>query len=322
MFFRSCQDFQINMTEKLKKPPAIEETKQQITINDLIDFFDNFLKILSSSIDDILNYAQSNHIKDIKQYESIILKQINKRSTKKEINDFLNIAKNDLKDYKNLMEKKSYPNAIYHLQQSVEKTIKSMCFFLFVDFKPRSVGHDFSNIMLLLKKDGVLSDLLKEFIIRFENKLNKYFNYKIKIFGNTKIDLSNFWIDIDNKIFLRDFKKRMIEIFSENSAGVSFFLLMFLNFKKQIKETSDGGNKISLYNILYSSELFIFHMILSPHEDSTRYPNNDKSKMGPGDYTEKSQIVSFSNYISMELEEIIEHINKIILNVKSQVNII
>ena len=55
---------------KIKKLAAIEDTKQQITINDLIDFFDNFLKIISSSIDDILNYAQSNHIKDIKQYEN------------------------------------------------------------------------------------------------------------------------------------------------------------------------------------------------------------------------------------------------------------
>lgn len=89
---------------------------------------------------------------------------------------------------------------------------------------------------------------------------------------------------------------------------------MFFNFKKQIKETSNGNDKISLYNILYSSKLFIFHMILSPHEGSTRYPNNDKSKMAPGDYTEKSQIVSFSNNISIELEEIIEHIGKIILN--------
>lgn len=306
------------MTEKLKKPPAIEDTKQQITIND-----NDFLKILLSSIDDILNYAQSNHMEDIKQYESIILKQINQESTKKEINDFLNIAKNDLEDYKNLMEKKSYPNAIYHLQQSVEKTIKSMCFFIFVDFKPKSVGHDFSNIMPLFKKARVLSDLLKEFYITIENKLNKYFDDKIKIFGNTKIDLSNFRNEIDDKNFLRDFKKRMIKITSENSAGVPFFLSMFANFKNQIKETSDGADKISLYNnILYSSELFIFHMILSPHEDSTRYPNNDKSKMGPEDYTEKSQIVSFSNNISIELEEIIGHIDKMILNVRSQVNII
>ena len=311
------------MTEKLKKLAAIEDTKQQITINDLIDFFDNFLKILSSSIYDILNYAQSNHIKDIKQYENDILKQINQRSTKKEINDFLNIAKNDLKDYKNLMEKKSYPNAIYHLQQSVEKTIKSMCFFIFVDFKPKSIGHDFSKIMPLYKKDGVWSILLEEFIATLEKELNKYFECKIKIFGNKKIDLSNFWNDIGNKNFLRDFKKRMTEIPSENSAWVSFFLFMFANFKNQIKETSDGYDKISLLNnIIYSSELSIFHMILSPHEDSTRYPNNDKSKMGPGDYTEKSWIVSSSNYISMELEEIIEHINKIILNAKFRVNII
>ena len=316
MFLKSCQDFQINMTEKLKKPPAIEDNKQQITINDLTDFFNNYLKILSSSANDTLNYAQSNHMEDIKQYESIILKQINQESTKKEINDFLNIAKNDLEDYKNLMEKKSYPNAIYHLQQSVEKTIKSMCFFIFVDFKPKSVGHDFSNIMPLFKKAGVLSDLLKEFYITIENKLNKYFDDKIKIFGNTKIDLSNFWNEIDNKNFLRDFKKQMIKTFSENSAGTLFFLSMFLNFKKQIKEKSDGDDKIGL-NILYSSELFIFHMILSPHEDSTRYPNNDKSKMGPEGYTEKSQIVSFSNNISIELEEIIGHIDKMVLNIQT-----
>ena len=320
MFLKSCQDFQINMTEKLKKLPAIEDNKQQITINDLTDFFNNYLKILSSSADDTLNYAQSNRIKDIKQYESVMLKQINKRSTKKEIKDFLNIAKDDLKDYKNLMEKKSYPNAIYHLQQSVEKTIKSMCFFIFVDFKPKSVGHDFSNIMPLFKKAGVLSDLLKEFYITIENKLNKYFDDKIKIFGNTKIDLSNFWNEIDNKNFLRDFKKRMIKISSENSAGVLFFLLMFANFKSRIKEISNGSEKFKFNNILYASEIFIFHMILSPHEESTRYPNSDNSdnsKIEPKDYTEKSSIVSFSNNISIELEEIIGHIDKMVLNIQT-----
>lgn len=297
--------------KKLKTSIAIENTKQQIAINDLIDFFNDFLEIISSSIGDVLNYAQSNRIKDIKQYEGFILKAINKKSSKKEIKGFLNIAKNDLKDYKNLINEKSYSSAIYHLQQSVEKTIKALCFFIFIDFKPKSIGHDFSKIMPLFKKDGVLSDILKDFFIRLDDKLNNL-NSKSKIFGNEKIDLSNFWNGIDNKVFLKNFKERMIIMFSDkNNLANYFFLLMFLTFKSRIKEISNRSEKFNL-NILYASEIYIFHMILSPHEESTRYPNNDKSKMGPEDYNEKSSIVSFSNNIFLELKEIIKHIDKMI----------
>jgi HEPN domain-containing protein len=297
-----------------------QETKEieQPTIKEFSDSLSNFFEIISSATDEALNIFQTKHTDYLKQYGEAIKKQINSKRIIKEINDFLNLAKNDLNAYKTLIKEKNYHNAIYHLQQSIEKTIKALLFFIIVDFNPKKIGHDFSNIMPLFKKNKLLSGFMKEFIVILEEKLN-IFNSKskLKLFGNTKIDLSNFWNNIDDKIFLRDFKEKMICIFShENNSGIIFFISMFLIFKNHIKNISNTKNEVSLNNIFYSSELYIFHMILSPHEESTRYPKSNKNKMGPEDYTEKTSIFDFSNNISIESEEIIEHINKMILNIK------
>ena len=258
---------------------------EQISLEDVLNFFDKFFVILSSTINDVLNNFRSNHIEYIKQYESSIQKQIKNESIRKEINSFLSLAKDDLQDFKILINEKSYHNAIYHLQQSAEKTIKVLHFFIIVDFKPKKdIGHDFSKIIPLLKKNVLISDFLKESIIELESRLNMFPDGNIKLFGNKKIDLSNFWNDIDEERFLKDFKKRMINIFANNDFGIGFALiLIFLRLRSQIRDMSNNKGT-DLNNILYSSELYIFNMILSPHEELTRYPSGNSSKMNPKDY--------------------------------------
>lgn len=111
-----------------------------------------------------------------------------------EFESFFNISKKDLEASKVLYEKKLYPQAIFHLQQSIEKSAKS--FFVMIGIANtqdliNKIGHNpIKVINLLIKKEKEIQEN-REILIKEIPELKDSYLYKEEENKISELDLKS-----------------------------------------------------------------------------------------------------------------------------------
>ncbi|RZD16696.1 MAG: HEPN domain-containing protein [Candidatus Acididesulfobacter guangdongensis] len=281
-----------NDSPVIKEQPEIfksilEESKGIDAYNEINKLIN--LDNIGSIIDDIsINYSD-----ETKEYNKGIQKRLNNNLLINNINDCLKDAKIDLRAYNALFKDANYSRAIFNLQQAAEKTIKALCFIMFDKFEPLKIGHSPLTIFnFYFKKEKLFSEMLNIIIKKADAQL--------------KTDMLDVLSKIYDKNYQKDFNINIIKIFlikdDYNMAGLIIKLLQ--NIKQKFL-----NNDHNLNNIFFSSELMIFNLIVSPHENCSRYSGQ---KIKPENYTFESKIVGYSSGIALELGNIINYIDKLV----------
>ncbi len=217
---------------------------------------------------------------------------------------FLDIAKQDLEASKILYERKLYPQAVFFLQQSIEKAVK-FAFFSVSSLTPEEfgikIGHDTSilptfmcneieKVVDLFKKaskklpelEGIdLFIKLYERILmigRDNNLSPQTLKEPLKRFDFTIEEINDFIKtaqNLNNSIFQTD--KEMLDNMREE------FIEAIIKLNKSIKdENSDQITKEDIDEIITKVyrlvipflTLFLFSILLNPHTVKSRYPTD------------------------------------------------
>lgn len=222
------------------------------------------------------------------------------------LKEYLQIAERDLKDYQILFSNGSYANAVYHLEQSIEKIAKIFYFIISDNPDPKKIGHKSLKVYIKLLEENE-----EFFSFIFDNKLNDGINLlkdfvndnkKEKIaqlsFSELKTIKEN--IELFKKDITSEFKK-ILDLFSNNKGLES-------NFIGKIEINKNYSKFIITYMINFFL-IYLFSIIIWPHESLTRYPDY---QVKPSDYILGFGIVDFSSYMSTEMQAIINWIEEVI----------
>ncbi|MHB1664805.1 MAG: HEPN domain-containing protein [bacterium] len=316
----------IEFLEKAKKTIVViknindnsqEETLQIKTlVIDKIQIFIYLLKSIKQFKKAIDNFY-SNNKKEFEQIGNTIEKRTYDKHVAEKMSIFLEYAKDDLISYHILFKKGQYANAIFHLQQSAEKALKSLSYAV-LEYNAKDASHNPVNIIKeLSNKYTFISKMpkLSEFV-QLENKLLKDMKSMQK---KLKTAIKN--IKPEQKIPLEivkmfsDFSFLNDDIYNNTKNFISiittFSYLEFLKTKAHDIYAKNGLNFMIL---------FFFAALLLPHETQTRYPKEFTDKLVPYDYTDNNYIVKMSKDISKRIKEEINWIDKMINESKSKAN--
>jgi HEPN domain-containing protein len=219
------------------------------------------------------------------------------RKTAKLSLKWLSVAKSDLKSAAILYHKKLWSQAIYSLQQSVEKSCKSIALYCKLVKKNemwRSIGHDsykfYALLIRRLKADVVLHKnwLTKENYEKYYKMYEDQEKLFLAIGKNPKkleiAKLNETWIVATLKMY-------------ENNGKTYFdaMCLPLLSDISNLKGIRDLPNYSASFMFMYFSKLLSLAQILTglaiityPHEAYSRYPGKE---MNPKSYNESTGIV-------------------------------
>lgn len=260
--------------------------------------------------------------------------EINNETKEIKANSFIKAGEDDLKSAKILYNSKIFPNAIYHLQQSVEKFVKGyMIDFIGLTNKEiKNINHDSPKafIKLIKKMDKILtislvfaknynvldnqtSDILinnVQNINMFDNLFNKNKGYiakmdcfEIRRFINTASKINDsFDLSKSNEIserIIEDIKSLKNELIATEISE---------NNKTTMNEAIDVIDTILInFDISKFAEssklsvLYILSLLTYPHATLARYPNQI---LPPEKYDENLGIVQCFDEIIEILEKI------------------
>ena len=235
---------------------------------------------------------------------------------------FLKATKGDLEAINILYNKKIYNLAVYHLQQSIEKTIKAYILWsgkikpidlLSNDGKAR--GHDGLKLILRMLNEsmneyeklknelGITEEIIPRELKKELHKANREAKDKDHSAGTFHIEELRNWLSFTNNLVIRIVKsdaEKSKEILI-SSLGKNTVLdseeerKLELQMKKLenqiINGTSRALNLLILGNIMFS------------HESSTRYPGKE-GELSPEKYLpENMELVRYT----LEIKEYVEH---------------
>ena len=241
-------------------------------------------------------------------------------NTDRIVDGLIRNAEIDFKDSNLLYKNGSYSNAVYHLQQAIEKLVKACALFFFpLNYSSiRKTSHNSPEIYLKLLTDPRLNKLLRKvgnLIPEIDLKPLDKLDQTIKNIKRTetKVELAkmpatvlNNILDVCDKIMAIDVKSKGPDVLKEQY-GNSFdhYLkealtlltpnnpdlesqISGLNLKKLVE-----GNTNFIYDWLNEFittiiPLYLLGLIVYPHESFTRYPGE---LMNPQDYNENFGIV-------------------------------
>ena len=208
----------------------------------------------------------------------------------KKAKEFLEISEQDLKSSEILFKNGIYPNAVFFLQQSVEKWAKFffLCGEYSFDELKKKTRHDISE---------KYKETIEKFIPLFEilDMPNHY-----KFFDNLKSDdptlefeeTINKIIDLVNKVDVFEFKP--VNLTKEKKKGLKRLIkkqVKPLIFKKiatySFKVISENIEDYVKFSLLVVSN-FCLNLILQPHVTSSRYPDKESN---PSKYSESHPLL-------------------------------
>ena len=210
------------------------------------------------------------------------------------LKEYLQIAERDLKDYEILFNNGSYANAIYHLEQSIEKIAKIFHFIFSDNPVQKEIGHKSLKVYVKLLEEN--EEFFNPII---DNKLNNTINsLKDLVNDNKKEKIAQLSFSELKPI------KENIELFKKNILSEFNVILDLLsnhkgtepNFIDKI-ETNENDIKFIISYVINFFSIYLFSVIIWPHESLTRYPDY---KVKSSDYIPGFGIVDFSSYISTE----------------------
>jgi hypothetical protein len=243
---------------------------------------------------------------------------------------FLECTKRDMDASKLLYRKKDYPNAIYHLQQAIEKLAKAY-FMLFPSFsysEIRQISHTTPVVFLqivgknwvksliiglkgLLPSDGFdvldkISDIIKTMkktrtqveIARLDKEQIKEFLKITDLISSTKVEQDFESILRDKGITIEE-----IEAFVQKefwSKNISEQTPTGLFRKEMIREWVN----YMIRTVYFFFTLYVLALITFPHERFTRYPDEE---VKPTEYTKSLGIVTQFEQIIHRSEEVFKH---------------
>lgn len=217
--------------------------------------------------------------------------------------NFLDLATSDIKSAKTLLQAKEYPNAVYHLQQSVEKSCKYLGLTVkaFTFDELRQISHEPQKVF-----DKVFSSTF--FTDAYSNIDYEFFKKEVqKLSIDKKVDFS--YKQIQNSIN-NPHEERLGKLPSE--IIVDFYnnnpFSIYDNYVKELVENARAMKGYSKCEDICKQlitrndniEICVFTQMLmsflvSGVEANSRYP--DKAGITPYEiYAEKSSIVQYLDY--------------------------
>jgi hypothetical protein len=237
------------------------------------------------------------------------------KSNSEMIKNYLDDADRDFKASKDLFLNSDFPNAIYHLQQGVEKLTKAFSFFNFplTIEEIRKTGHISPKNFLLLLQKPETQNLLKQFkgiypdldltpLDKLKDTINKIKLPQSKLeiahlpdyFISDLLDICSTFLNLEDNLNIKDILNINI--------GDNWETLIKNLVTKAPKEFTDPGKDIDKIDIssliaqplniisltLLSIPIYLIGIITYPHESFTRYSDGD---MKPKDYNNQLGIV-------------------------------
>lgn len=233
--------------------------------------------------------------------------------------DLYEIAKSDLISSKVLYEKKCYPQAIFYLQQSLEKATKAVTlkFDMIKEDSLKKYSHIplkiFKNIYQnsakdileafneeALSEEGLNQDEFKPYIDKWKNAIDLFYRMLDKMYGEQKE-----FVNIDENKF------------KEIMGGIEEIENIFLNKKNYNKinkinsfneaTTSSGNIKhkkmyryLWLFSFVQSLLFFLSYLLSSYHSSYTRYPVENYTPMNL--YNENHVLVKYYSKLHSKLK--------------------
>ncbi len=229
------------------------------------------------------------------------------------IKGFVNCAEQDIEATKLLFSNKSYPLAVYHLQQATEKLAKAYALSLnFITEKElREISH--KSPVAFIK--AINNTWMKSYLDVLKN-VNQNINTDTaplqKVINEDYLELAKtpkegvvaFCKIIEsarNGLNIPQMKTQInafLDVFSE-----SFENAELTSRLETVKSQID--QKLNADNILSFAALYLFSAVTFPHEAYTRYPNRE---IKPEDYKEGMGIVDSIDLILPHLEQAVSSI--------------
>lgn len=267
----------------------------------------------------------SNILKSIRFYDSV-----KSYPNQKMAKEFLKSAKNDLCASRTLYSMKDYPNAIFHLQQSVEKTAKAYALnigFLGLD-ELRGIRHDTPEVFLrLLANKGILLsiDMLNQIssvkidkskfpeILKIKKEIKKA-KTKVEVANLTKEQIQSvlkLCRDIDEGyqkakkaldqaiIALKPLSGEMLKIIKPQLEKMNLPDVSKVS-EKTINDKLDRIKPELLDQSSKFTRIFILSILTYPHAIFTRYPDGE---IKPKDYSQGLGIIDEIEGVWKELED-------------------
>lgn len=245
----------------MENKPKIEELLK-LYIKDNADI-DNNTEIIIENLKNISGATEA-----VNKLGSELLHRLNDNLVLETMYNYLAFAQNDLKDYEILFANKSYANAIYHMEQSIEKIAKSFYFLSSPSPNPRKINHKpFKIIIKLLEEYEIFKILEKENKFPLLNMMDSFLG------------------DEDNIIKI-------------NNAGLEPIIkiietLDYFTKRPTNDEKNNYYNMTGLNLALVIPSIYIFSKLLYLHESYTRYPDPN-NKLQPNNYNLNLGIVAIS----------------------------
>lgn len=257
--------------------------------------------------------------------------------------NFLEVARTDLNAAKHLLSKKDHSNAVFHLQQAVEKGVKSLGLWLNVlseeECKDRKIaGHDAFRIFNLLVEEGVkkikselqsiyskhpeieqtsLWQKLKKQLSELEEEIKNIRNEVDRI-EKEAINIASSDKEIQEVIrkinrFRGKLPKGLLKFGGDairTSRELYRMLTQDLGKIKRISPTDFRkikGASVLFFRLIYSVAcLFYLSLIMSPHAVRTRYPEKDWNPIR--EYNERMPLVKKLGVLINAVKEAIDNL--------------
>ncbi len=227
------------------------------------------------------------------------------------ITELITIAKQDIADANTLYNTQSYGNALYHVQQAVEKIMKALALTTYTRLEHEKlmhrIGHDSHRVILLMIEEGLprLTDIFTRLFKLIGNEdLEDSYNQLLNQMTSTKnIEGKYFKHIIEKKpdklkSIYKQMSKDILESsqqdgivqqlvdYAENSREYSLLMISFLEMviSSFSIRLPDKYKKIGDYIISFIEEysldmserfvpVILLTILTAPYEAVTRYPN-------------------------------------------------
>lgn len=207
-------------------------------------------------------------------------------------NTFLNIAKRDIRTAEIMFANERYPEALFYLQQSSEKTIKYIALRTEITTEKqiiKYVGNDIRNFFNKVTQDFVYKNKPEEFTKDIRKQINISINKISKSIISGELGIIEFikMFNIDNLIKLfEDCKMNKKESINNDIV-------------KKLK-----NNNKSLESVFAVFRLFLIASFTFSHYENLRYPVKEKKKI----YNSPDQIYKKENLVIANLDLVIQNL--------------
>ncbi|MDM7274696.1 MAG: HEPN domain-containing protein [Thermoprotei archaeon] len=186
---------------------------------------------------------------------------------------FLKTAEKDLGASRHLWEGKFYPQAVFYLQQSVEKALKYLLLWTGIagEDDVKKIGHKPQKLCIMImtvaekmRKDKFFGEILKGVFKDRGINFNRVMCKKIEEKELYSASLKSIDVIIDN----HELKDERIKEWLESEQAQQIYLVLEKEFVKMLIEFG------------YSAQLLIYlFFVLAPHVTRSRYPVDDSDPL-------------------------------------------